>query len=109
MRKPGKRSSKWPALRKAFLKGKSCAVCSGTEKLEAHHIAPFHLHPALELDESNLIALCEGNKVINCHLFIGHLGNFKGYNPEVKKDAQEWAYKLSQNKLRIVETERKKK
>src|SRR5579863_7210220 len=90
MRKPGdsKRSDKWPALRKKFLAGKVCAVCGGKKKLEAHHIKPFHLFPALELDPSNLIALCEGNKEINCHLGIGHLGSFKSYNETVVTDAQ---------------------
>lgn len=99
-----KRSGKWPTLRKNFLKGKACAVCDGTKKLEAHHKKPFHLHPQLELEESNLIALCEGNREINCHLFVGHLGNFKGYNPDVEADAAEWNKKLKANKLRIKET-----
>lgn len=90
MNKPqdNKRSTKWPTFRKNFLKGKSCAVCGGTKKLEAHHIIPFHINPSLELDETNLIALCEGNKNINCHLVIGHKQNFKKFNANVKKDSK---------------------
>lgn len=83
-----KRSPKWPAFRKAFLKDKVCAACGGSKKLEAHHRMPFHLDQSLELDETNLIALCEGNKDVNCHLVIGHGFNFKGYNPHVADDAQ---------------------
>ncbi len=99
-----KRSSKWPEVRKVFLMGKTCAVCGGKKKLEAHHKKPFHLHPDKELDPANLIALCEGNKEVNCHLFVGHLGNFRGFNPEVEKDAGEWKEKLSDNKQRIAKT-----
>lgn len=85
---PGtKRSSKWPALRKKFLKGKVCAVCGGTRKLEAHHIRPFHLFPELELSPRNLIALCEGNKDLNCHIVAGHNFEFRSYNLFVKVDA----------------------
>ena len=47
------RSGHWPTLRKQFLEGKVCAVCGGKEKLEAHHIKPFHLDPLLELDPTN--------------------------------------------------------
>lgn len=96
-----KRSGHWPKVRRAFLKGKACAVCGGTKKLEAHHKMPFHLDQGKELDPNNLIALCEGNKEVNCHLFIGHLGNFKGFNPEVQADAMAWARKLLANKNRI--------
>lgn len=96
-----KRSSKWAAFRRQFLKGKVCALCGGTQKLEAHHILPFHLHPELELDEKNLLPLCEGNSYINCHLFAGHLGNFKGFNPEACHDSDVWQMKLQENKARV--------
>jgi hypothetical protein len=89
MKKPAdnKRSEHWPKVRKAFLAGKVCAVCGGKKKLEAHHMKPFHLVPELELDPTNLIALCEGNPDINCHLAIGHNFNFKGFNPDVIADS----------------------
>ncbi len=89
------RSPKWPALRKEFLKGKRCAVCNGTDNLEAHHKMPFHLDREKELDPKNLIALCEAKKDgVNCHLLFGHLGNFKSYNPAVTHDAEEWKLKI---------------
>src|ERR1039458_5963866 len=84
------RSSHWPHVRKEFLlKNTKCAVCGGHRKLEVHHIKPFHLHPNLELDLTNLIVLCEDKKDgINCHLAFGHLGNFKSFNARVKFDAE---------------------
>jgi len=92
--KDNKRSPKWAGVRRDFLKGKGCAVCGSTAKLEAHHKMPFHLDESKELDPANLIALCESEKYLNCHLFVGHLANFKSYNPDVEKDAKLWADKL---------------
>lgn len=91
-----KRSSRWPTIRKAHLeKNPECAVCGGKKQVEVHHIKPFHLHPELELEPSNLISLCESkNKGVNCHLFIGHLGSFQKMNEAVLEDAQFWAKKL---------------
>lgn len=94
-----KRSNKWPTLRKNFLAGKSCALCGGKKKLEAHHVKPFHLFPDLELDPTNLIPLCEGYKDIDCHLIWGHFGNFKlGYNLTVASDTELWYKRLSTHK-----------
>ena len=90
------RSSKWPKVRKKHLeKNPCCAVCGATAKLNVHHIKPYHLFPELELEESNLITLCEcGKGGVNCHLFIGHLGNYKKINPDSVKDAATWFLKL---------------
>lgn len=80
------RSPKWHGVRDAFLKDHaSCAACGGTVKLQVHHKQPFHLHPDLELEPTNLITLCE--TVTKCHLKIGHLGNWKSFNPNVVDDA----------------------
>jgi hypothetical protein len=90
------RSPLWPALRKRFLKGKSCFICGGKAKLEAHHIYPFHKYPAMELSESNLIPLCEsGKNGANCHLLWGHLGSFLSWNQLVREDVAEWHRKLA--------------
>lgn len=91
-----KRSSRWPAVRKAYLeKHPTCAVCNGSEKVEVHHIRPFHIHPDLELSESNFITLCEGRGYANCHLFFGHLGNYRSFNVDVLSDAGQWAHKIA--------------
>ena len=92
------RSGKWSAVRKAFLvKNANCVVCGGTKKLEVHHIKPFHLHPKLELEPTNLVTLCENMKDgLNCHLAFGHLGNFKSWNTLVKADSAYWHDKIKE-------------
>ena len=93
------RSPKWPTARKHHLQSHPrCAVCNGTSKIEVHHIKPFHEYPELELEQTNLITLCESKSFgVICHLLIGHLGSYKKINPNVVKDAKEWNKKL--NKL----------
>lgn len=91
-----KRSSKWPTVRKNHLaKHPCCAVCGGTEKIEVHHIVPFHENPSLELEPSNLMSLCESRSFgLVCHLLVGHCGNYKKINPDVIEDAKIWNDKL---------------
>jgi hypothetical protein len=50
---------------------------------------PFHIcralgRPELELDQRNLITLCEG--AISHHILIGHLDDWQSYNPDVTTD-----------------------
>lgn len=91
-----KRSSQWPSVRKKHLEFfPACAVCDGTVDIQVHHIHPFHLRPEMELDPANLITLCESKKAgVSCHLWFGHLGNFKSHNNTVSKDAPKWQIKL---------------
>ena len=84
-----KRSSKWSALEKNFLKQHpACAACGSSNRLNVHHIKPFHLHPELELEPTNLITLCM-DKTNECHIRLGHGGDFKAYNPYVEEDVAE--------------------
>jgi 5-methylcytosine-specific restriction protein A len=100
--KGSKRSNLWPSVRKEYLSHNPvCEMCGGKKRLNVHHKKPFHLHPDLELNPKNLITLCEANPEVNCHLFIGHLGNFKGFNPVVVKDAALWKKKMAESKKRI--------
>ena len=91
-----KRSNQWPKVRKQHLSlSPACEVCGGTKKLEVHHKKPFHLHPELELDLSNLITLCENDKNgVNCHLLFGHLGSYRSLNPDVDSDVAIWRGKI---------------
>lgn len=90
-----RRSSQWRSVRDEFIRGKSCACCGGRRFLIAHHIVPFHLSPILELDPTNLIVLCEAKRYgINCHLLLGHLGNWQRANPFVAADAAYWNHML---------------
>ena len=90
-----RRSSQWRPVRDEFLRGKACCVCSGRRKLVAHHRIPFSLAPHLELVESNLLALCEAKRYgINCHLLLGHLGNWQRTNVSVDADVAYWHQRL---------------
>lgn len=87
------RSSGWSKIRKQHLKKNPlCAACGKNKfgTLEVHHIQSFHEFPELELDPNNLITLCSGG--CNCHLTLGHCGNFKLTNPTVIENAN---YQLS--------------
>jgi len=80
------RSPKWPAVENAHVKvHPTCAACGGTLRLQVHHKKPFRTYPELELDPKNLISLCMGPP--DCHLLIGHGGNFKCWNPDVVSHA----------------------
>ena len=94
------RSTQWPKCRKAFLAlNPRCSVCNGTAKLEVHHISPFHLAAHLELEPANLITLCEAKRYgLNCHLAIGHLGNYRRINDMVRRDVAYWRRKLNGGK-----------
>lgn len=84
-----KRSTEWPRVRAEHLKKYPvCEACGQNDKLQVHHVLPFHLDPKLELDPKNLITLCtDGPCHINCHFIWGHLGNTKCNNPNVREDA----------------------
>ena len=80
------RSGKWPTLEHNWLKvHPACAACGTTEQVAVHHKKPFHIHPELELEPTNLITLCEKHC---CHLMIGHAGDFHAFNPHVEEDAK---------------------
>ena len=82
------RSPEWERVRKEYLKtNPKCAVCGSTEKVQVHHVLPYHLHPELELNPNNFITLCE-IKGTDHHLNVGHRGSFQDYNPNVRENAQ---------------------
>jgi len=80
------RSPHWPTVQHHHLqKFPTCEACGGNVNLNVHHRKPFHLFPDLELEPTNLITLCmDGDK--DCHIKLGHGGNFKAYNPNVDAD-----------------------
>lgn len=85
-----KRSPKWPAKRKAWLKahpkceacGKEASKIMAPWTMQVHHSEPFHLFPEKELDERTYVTMCSNPR---CHLGDGHLNNFKKWNPYVKE------------------------
>lgn len=83
------RSPEWPEVRNKYLKNNpTCEACGSVKNLQVHHVEPFHLHPELELDDSNLITLCMSEN--DCHLLIGHGDNWRCYNPTVRQDSIEF-------------------
>ena len=83
-----KRSGHWRTLELQFLsEHPTCYACGGIERLQVHHLRPFHLNPELELDSANLATACMGPK--ECHLKIFHGGSFKKFNPNALADAAE--------------------
>lgn len=98
--KGAKRSHLWFEVRKKHLKlYPNCLVCGGSTSLQVHHIVPFFLAPDLELVSTNLMTLCTRKKYgINCHLLIGHLGNFRRFNIGASLDAKIWRSKLNVDK-----------
>jgi len=81
------RSGGWSTVRKHHLEKEGwCRICGGIDELQVHHKIPFHFNPTLELNEGNLITLCE-KLGKDCHLKYGHLGSWKQYNPEISEIA----------------------
>jgi 5-methylcytosine-specific restriction endonuclease McrA len=83
------RSPEWAGVaREHLLHEPGCAVCGYTgHGLQVHHIKPFHLYPELELDQRNLITLCE-IKGRDHHLLLGHLDDWESYNVHVRNDTK---------------------
>lgn len=85
-KKREERSPHWRTVEKHFKEANpTCAACGTKKLLQVHHEKPFHTDPSLELDPKNLIGLCMSR--YECHLRIGHGGDFKHYNPDVVVDA----------------------
>jgi len=98
-----KRSPHWPTIRAHWLKfNGQCAACGATSKLQVHHVKPFHIDPKLELDYNNFITLCEEKGGYECHLHIGHRGNFKNEVPTVREDAAAMRSKLGLKPLAVI-------
>lgn len=91
------RSGRWPAfLRKLIDKQPWCSACGVSEEdarerggfLTGHHVKPFHKFPELELDEGNVVILCESRGGRDCHYLWGHLGvGWDKANPLVREMA----------------------
>ena len=89
------RSGKWRKIRAEHLANNpKCAVCGSVENLVPHHITPVHLDKSKELDENNLITLCE-NDTFNCHFFFGHYKNWCKYNLNIVEDAKFWQNRIN--------------
>lgn len=87
--RPRSRSWAWRLVSRSHLrKFPTCAACGSARSVVAHHIIPVSVDPTLELNPSNLLTLCESSAInFNCHLYIGHGGNWSAYNPHCRAHA----------------------
>jgi hypothetical protein len=94
-----RRSPEWHRVEQLHLRmERYCVCCAETHPetpVQVHHIFPFHIcivlgRPDLELDQRNLITLCQseaGRPGENHHLLVGHLDDFQSSNLDVERDA----------------------
>ncbi len=107
------RSPEWPKAEPAHLaRQPHCVACkSGADAhagLQVHHVFPFHYcvalgRPDLELDDRNLITLCEDEPSgagVNHHLLLGHLDDFKSGNLDVVHDATATFFGMTAERIR---------
>jgi len=88
------RSGKWRKVRKNFIKANpNCAICGKRKFVHVHHKIPVHIDKDKELDFSNLVTLCPRH-----HFIIGHLENWRKYNPNIDQDIQWWRKRLKEVK-----------
>lgn len=91
------RSSQWPKVRAEHLKrNPTCIACGRRQKLEVHHVVPFHLDPSRELSPDNLVSVCD----TPCHLVHGHYLSWHRWNPTVVADCQRYLKGLEEAKAR---------
>lgn len=84
------RSPQWPRVRAQHLRMQPiCQACGTRDKLQVHHVKPFHVDPALELDPSNLLTLCE-KPSHDCHFTWGHFHDWSRWNPNVRSMVDEY-------------------
>ena len=108
------RSSKWSKVQaQHLLKQPYCIACGKNVKytngLQVHHIIPYHIcielgRADLELDERNLISLCQTQENIttpNHHLIIGHLNDWESFNKTVKTNASKTFYAQSSAQIKL--------
>ncbi len=60
----------------------NCEYCGRSKKVDVHHVIPVSVDPSLADKEENMISLC---RKPNCHLIVGHMGNYKNYNKNVRE------------------------
>ena len=107
-RKHGRtRSPEWHRVEKEHLQRQpACVACGSTKNVQVHHVKPFHLHPQLELDPTNLITLCEAEGREH-HLLLGHLDAWESFNEHIHADVKHF-YRMSAKQIRADERWQKK-
>lgn len=82
------RSPKWSSVRAAHLKlHPKCDACGAMDRLEVHHVIPYHVDPSKELSPDNLQTLCGLPR--NCHWSVGHGFDWKAWRPDCRTLAKQ--------------------
>ena len=77
------RSGEWRGVCNAYITAHPICERCGKPATQIHHIHPVHAYRELELDQTNLIALCD-----DCHIREAHLGNYQAWNPLIVEEAK---------------------
>lgn len=76
-----RRSPQWPPVERAFLRAHpECRGCGSRRNLNAHHLVPFHVDRAKELDPDNLVAVCR-----SCHFVLCHRNDWSNWEPDAPR------------------------
>jgi hypothetical protein len=107
------RSPHWHTVEKKHVAAHPRCYCcaegqSEGEPVQVHHIFPFHYcvafgRPDLELDDRNLVTLCESEKgrhAPNHHLLIGHADSFQSSNLHLERDALKIFHGLTEEQIK---------
>lgn len=68
------------AMKEYIKEHPNCEFCGRNKKVDVHHKKPVSFAPELAADKNNMITLCRKPQ---CHLVVGHLGNYKNYNKHI--------------------------
>ena len=79
-----KRHKWWNKLKQKYLQeNPKCEWC-GQDADTVHHIIPVHVNRDLEMEESNLMSLCD-NRTRKCHFIVAHYCHWVKYNDKIKE------------------------
>ena len=97
------RSKGWKVLKDDFIASNDkCYICGSRSNLEVHHIKDVSNFPDLELDENNLMTLCDGSdrfEGLSCHRIFGHFGCWRRTNYQLREVAELMRVGMKTDKL----------
>lgn len=77
-----------------------CGKAGG--KVEVHHVIPVSVDPTKAADVTNMVTL---HRKPDCHMVVGHLGNFRDYNSNVARVCAVMVDEKTKKKVSLAEEE----
>ena len=71
-------------------------------KVEVHHVIPVSVDPTKAADVTNMVTL---HRKPDCHMVVGHLGNFRDYNSNVARVCEVMVDEKTKKKVSLAEEE----